>query len=75
MHTPHIKTILGHVVEAVLLAQTNEYFVAGQADPLHLAQLGVKLPLQLVDDLRDADVAEARVVLCTKGRRQSEKIP
>ena len=66
MHASHVEAVLSEVGEAVPLAEADEDLAAGQADALHLAQLGVELLLQLVDDLGNANVTEERIVLCTK---------
>ena len=66
MHASHVEAVLCKVGETVSLAQADEDLAAGQSDALHLAQLRVKLLLQLVDDLRNANVTEERIVLCTK---------
>ena len=64
--TANVEPVLGHVVEAILLAEADKYLIAGQADPLHLAQLCVKLSLQLVNDLRHTDITQLGIVLCTE---------
>ena len=66
VHASHVEAVLREVGEAVSLAQADEDLAAGESDALHLAQLRVKLLLQLVDDLRNANVTEERIVLCTK---------
>ena len=65
MDAPHIEAVLGHVGEALLVAEADEDPVAGEADALYLAQPGVKLALQLVNNLRHAHITEQRVVFCT----------
>jgi hypothetical protein len=66
MDTPDIEAILGHVGEALLVTEADEYPVTCEPDPLHLAQPGIKLPLQLIDNLRDAHITEQWIVFCTK---------
>ena len=51
-----VEAVLGQVGEALPLAEADEHLAARLPHALHLAQLGVKLSLQLVNDLRHGDV-------------------
>ena len=64
-----VEAVLGEVGEALPLTEADEHLAARLPHALHLAQLGVKLTLQLVNDLRHRDVAQDGVVFCTKHHR------
>ena len=69
MDATDVEAVLGQVGETLSLTEADEHLAARLSHALHLAQLGVKLTLQLVNDLGHRDVTQDGVVFCTKHHR------
>ena len=56
MNPPDIEAILGQMGQTLPLTEADEHLAPRLPHSLDLAQLGIKLPLELVNNLRHGDI-------------------